>query len=160
MQVPEASQQAPVGVSEHGSGVAAQNVLAEHFPGGAGQPVAVVGDASAAAPLRAALERVPGIAQVSPPQTKDGLVFLQGTLAGEPDSAVRFELRPDGDGTILALDHRGLPPGSIAGYGAGWHSHLDSLDAHLAGGEADWTARFQELGPAYAASAKAIEPVA
>jgi RND superfamily putative drug exporter len=70
--------------------VAAQNVLAEHFPAGAGQPVAVVGNAAAAAPLRAALDRVPGIAQVSEPQTKDGLVFLQGTLAGEPDSAAAY----------------------------------------------------------------------
>jgi putative drug exporter of the RND superfamily len=70
--------------------VAAQNVLAEHFPAGAGQPVAVVGSASAAAQLRAALDRVPGIAQVSEPQTKDGLVFLQGTLAGEPDSAAAY----------------------------------------------------------------------
>jgi RND superfamily putative drug exporter len=33
---------------------------------------------------------VPGIAQVSPPQTRGGLVFLQGTLAGEPDSAAAY----------------------------------------------------------------------
>ena len=74
----------------------------------------------------------------------------------EPDSAVRFELRPDGAGTVLVLDHRGLPPGSIAGYGAGWHSHLDSLEAHLAGGQVDWSARFQELGPAYERQAAAV----
>lgn len=84
------------------------------------------------------------------------LLELGWTYPDEPDSAVRFELRPDGDGTILILDHRGLPPGSIAGYGAGWHSHLDSLDAHLAGGEADWSARFEELGPTYEAEAAAI----
>lgn len=81
---------------------------------------------------------------------------LDWTYPGEPDSVARFELRPDGDGTILVLDHRGLPPGSIAGYGAGWHSHLDSLEAHLRGGEADWTARFQELGPDYERQAEAI----
>ena len=74
---------------------------------------------------------------------------LDWTYPGEPDSVARFELRPDGDGTILVLDHRGLPPAAIAGYGAGWHSHLDSLEAHLAGREADWSARFEELGPAY-----------
>jgi uncharacterized protein YndB with AHSA1/START domain len=74
---------------------------------------------------------------------------------GEPDTVVRFELRPDGDGTLLVLDHRGLPPSAIAGYGAGWHSHLDSLDAHLAGQETDWSARFAELGPTYEAEAKA-----
>jgi uncharacterized protein YndB with AHSA1/START domain len=81
---------------------------------------------------------------------------LGWTYPDEPDSAVRFELRPDGDGTILVLDHRGLPPASIAGYGAGWHSHLDSLEAHLGGGQADWSARFEELGPAYERQAAAV----
>lgn len=81
---------------------------------------------------------------------------LAWAYPGEPDSAVRFELRPDGDGTVLVLDHRGLPPAAIAGYGAGWHSHLDSLDAHLGGGEADWSARFQELGPAYEEQAASV----
>jgi uncharacterized protein YndB with AHSA1/START domain len=81
---------------------------------------------------------------------------LGWTYPDEPESAVRFELRPDGDGTVLVLDHRGLPPRAIAGYGAGWHSHLDSLDAHLAGGTADWSARFQELGPAYERQAEAV----
>lgn len=76
--------------------------------------------------------------------------------AREPDSVARFELRPDGDGTILVLDHRGLAPAAIAGYGAGWHSHLDSLDAHLAGRETDWSARFEELGPAYERQAAAV----
>jgi uncharacterized protein YndB with AHSA1/START domain len=84
------------------------------------------------------------------------LIELDWTYPGEPDSVARFELRPDADGTILVLDHRGLPPGSIAGYGAGWHSHLDSLDAHLRGGEADWTARFQELGPDYERQAETL----
>jgi uncharacterized protein YndB with AHSA1/START domain len=84
------------------------------------------------------------------------MIELNWTYPGEPDSVARFELTPDGDGTILVLDHRGLPPGSIAGYGAGWHSHLDSLDAHLAGGRADWNARFEELGPAYEREAAAV----
>ena len=84
------------------------------------------------------------------------LLELDWTYPGEPSSVARFELRPDGDGTILVLDHRGLPPSAIAGYGAGWHSHLDSMEAHLSGGEADWSARFVELGPAYEASARAL----
>jgi putative drug exporter of the RND superfamily len=70
--------------------VAAQNVLARHFPAGAGQPVAVIGSAQAAPQLTAALRGVPGIAQVSPPQTKDGLVYLQGTLSGDPDSPAAY----------------------------------------------------------------------
>lgn len=84
------------------------------------------------------------------------LLELNWTYPGEPDSVARFELRPDGEGTILVLDHRGLPPGAIAGYGAGWHSHLDSLAAHLSGGRADWSARFRELGPAYERKAETV----
>jgi uncharacterized protein YndB with AHSA1/START domain len=84
------------------------------------------------------------------------LLELRWPYPDEPDSVTRFELRPDGDGTLLVLDHRGLPPNSIAGYGAGWHSHLDSLQAHLAGGESDWAARFEELGPAYEARAAVL----
>jgi len=66
--------------------VAAEQVLAQHFPGGAGEPVAVIGNASAAAQLRAALAGTKGIAAVSPPAVKNGLVYLQGTLASKPDS--------------------------------------------------------------------------
>ena len=84
------------------------------------------------------------------------LLELNWTYPGEPDSVARFELRPDGDGTILVLDHRGLPPAAIAGYGAGWHSHLDSLDAHLHGAQADWSTRFEELGPEYERTAAAL----
>ena len=84
------------------------------------------------------------------------LLELDWTYPGEPDSVARFELRPDGDGTLLVLDHRGLPPAAIAGYGAGWHSHLDSLEAHLAGREADWSARFEELGPTYERQAAGV----
>jgi RND superfamily putative drug exporter len=67
--------------------VAAEQVVAQHFPGGAGEPVAVIGNAAAASQLRAALDRTDGIAAVSRPAVKDGLVFLQGTLASKPDSA-------------------------------------------------------------------------
>lgn len=84
------------------------------------------------------------------------LLELRWTYPGEPDSVARFELRPDGDGTVLVLDHRGLPPSAIGGYGAGWHSHLDSLEAHLTGGAADWSTRFEELGPRYEAQAKTL----
>src|SRR5215831_18884540 len=66
--------------------IAAEQVLAQHFPGGAGEPVAVIGNASAAPQLRAALASTKGIAAVSPPVVKDGLVYLQGTLASKPDS--------------------------------------------------------------------------
>jgi RND superfamily putative drug exporter len=66
--------------------VAAEQVLARHFPGGTGEPVAVIGNAAAAPQLRAALASTKGIAAVTPPEVKGGLVYLQGTLASQPDS--------------------------------------------------------------------------
>ncbi|HEY6277997.1 MAG TPA: MMPL family transporter, partial [Streptosporangiaceae bacterium] len=66
--------------------VAAEQVLAGHFPGGAGEPVAVIGNARAAGQLRAAMAGTSGIVAVSPPEVKGGLVYLQGTLASQPDT--------------------------------------------------------------------------
>jgi putative drug exporter of the RND superfamily len=66
--------------------VAAEQVLGRHFPGGAGEPVAVIGNAAAASQLHSALAGAKGIAAVTPPVVKDGLVYLQGTLASQPDS--------------------------------------------------------------------------
>ena len=77
---------------------------------------------------------------------------------GENDTVVRLELQPDGEGTILVLDHRGLPVEAAPGYGGGWHAHLDSLEAHLGpgGGEPDWFGRFKELAPLYEAQEAAL----
>jgi RND superfamily putative drug exporter len=72
------------------SAVAGERVLAQHFPAGAGEPVYVIGDAQQAAPLRTALAGTRGIASGSPPQVKDGLVLLQGTLAVPPDSQAAY----------------------------------------------------------------------
>jgi RND superfamily putative drug exporter len=72
------------------SAVAGEQVLAAHFPAGSGQPVQVIGKATAAAPLRAALASTKGIAAVSPPQVRDGLVLVQGTLAVPPDSQAAY----------------------------------------------------------------------
>ncbi len=66
--------------------VAAEQVLARHFPGGAGEPVTVIGKAAYARQLRAAFATTRGIAAVSPPVTAGGLVYYQGTLASKPDS--------------------------------------------------------------------------
>ena len=73
------------------SAVAGEKVLAAHFPAGSGEPVQVIGNASAAAPLRAALAGTKGIATVSPPQVRDGLVLLQGTLSAPPDSQAAYD---------------------------------------------------------------------
>ena len=64
----------------HPDSVTGQTVLAAHFPAGTGEPVIVVGNASAAAALRSAFAATPGIAAVTPPATQAGYAYLQGTL--------------------------------------------------------------------------------
>jgi len=70
--------------------VTGEQVLARHFPAGGGEPVAVIGNARATAALRSAMAATPGIAAVSTPETRDGLVYLQGTLTSQPVSQAAF----------------------------------------------------------------------
>jgi putative drug exporter of the RND superfamily len=70
--------------------VTAEAVLAQHFPAGSGEPVAVIGNAAAAPQLTRALAGTSGIQAVSRPVTKDGLVYLEGTLIRKPDSAAAY----------------------------------------------------------------------
>jgi uncharacterized protein YndB with AHSA1/START domain len=85
------------------------------------------------------------------------LLELSWSYPGESDTVVRFELRPDGEGTILVLDHRGLPVEAAPGYGGGWHAHMDALEAHLgAGAVPDWFGRYRELAPLYEAQEAAL----
>ena len=75
---------------------------------------------------------------------------------GEEESVVRFELVPQDYGTLLRLDHRLLGREAGAGYGAGWHAHLDALGRLDALTGESWTRRFDELLPAYVAQADAL----
>ncbi|HEX9031690.1 MAG TPA: MMPL family transporter [Streptosporangiaceae bacterium] len=74
----------------HPDSVVGQQVLDGHFPGGAGQPVVVVGNQAAAAQLRTAFAGVHGITQVTPPQVHGGHVFYSGTLTSAPDSQAAY----------------------------------------------------------------------
>lgn len=49
--------------------------------------------------------------------------------AGEEPSIVRFELSPDGGGTVLVLDHRRIDAQVGMRYIARWERHLGRLDA-------------------------------
>ena len=70
--------------------VVGQEALGRHFPAGKGQPVVVIGNATAATELRAALAATPGITDVTEPVTADGLVSIEGTLqAGSDTPAAR-----------------------------------------------------------------------
>jgi uncharacterized protein YndB with AHSA1/START domain len=62
------------------------------------------------------------------------------------DSVVRYELHPDGEGTLLRFSHRGLGARNATGFRAGTHAYLDRLEAYLAGAAVpDWSARRQEI---------------
>jgi activator of HSP90 ATPase len=48
-------------------------------------------------------------------------------------SVVRLELKPEGDGTRIVLDHWGLPEGSEEHIDSGWHTrYWDPLKKYLA----------------------------
>jgi uncharacterized protein YndB with AHSA1/START domain len=66
------------------------------------------------------------------------------------DAVNEVTLTPDGDGTILVVEVRGMPLDKIAFYGAGWQIHAENLAAYVAGREpADSEARWGELVPPY-----------
>lgn len=54
---------------------------------------------------------------------------------GEPSSTVRWEIAPDGTGSIVVLWHRPVRPGPAVDYATGWHVMLDALELHLDGGD-------------------------
>jgi RND superfamily putative drug exporter len=74
----------------HPDSVVGEAVLTQHFHTSAGTPVVVIGNASAAAPLRSAFAATPGIASVTPPAIRDGSAYLQGTLTSPPDSQAAY----------------------------------------------------------------------
>jgi RND superfamily putative drug exporter len=74
----------------HPDSVVGEAMLAAHFPAGAGEPVVVIGNPHAATALRAAFAATPGIAHVTPPVTRAGYTYLQGTLTSPPDSQAAY----------------------------------------------------------------------
>jgi len=67
--------------------IVGEEVLARHFPAGAGQPVVVIANAAAAGEVRDTFATTRGIAEVSPPVERNGSVYLEGTLTDAPDGA-------------------------------------------------------------------------
>jgi putative drug exporter of the RND superfamily len=62
-----------------------EQVLAKHFPAGAGQPIQVVANADRAGEVQAALTSVAGISSVAQPVVKDGYAYLEATSSDVPD---------------------------------------------------------------------------
>ena len=75
----------------HPDSVTGASVLAAHFPGGAGEPVIVIGTPGAAAQLRSAFAGTRGIVSVTPPVTRAGYAYLEGTLSAPPDSQAGYD---------------------------------------------------------------------
>ena len=72
------------------------------------------------------------------------------TLPWGERSVVRWELTPDGDGTILKVTHRGLSRRTASGFVAGVHAFLDRLEEELDGAAmTDWLARVSEVRARY-----------
>lgn len=63
------------------------------------------------------------------------LLVIDWATPGEEPSVVRFELRPDGEGTVLALDHRLIDARVGMRAMSRWKTHLTRLDALLGEGE-------------------------
>lgn len=73
------------------------------------------------------------------------------------DEVVEATLTAAGDETLLVIEITGLPLDKIAGYGAGWQMHVESLAAHIDGSDApDAGSRWEVLMPAYAERAAAV----
>jgi uncharacterized protein YndB with AHSA1/START domain len=77
---------------------------------------------------------------------------------GDPDSVVRWNLTPDGDGTLLRLVHTVPPDFKFSEEGprtlAGWHVIFERLEQLLDGKPADWgMERWESLRDEYATHA-------
>jgi RND superfamily putative drug exporter len=72
--------------------VTGEEVLARHFPAGAGSPVQVVGRAEAAGQLQSAVSATPGVTAVTRPVVKDGYAYIEGTLTSASDSQASYDL--------------------------------------------------------------------
>jgi RND superfamily putative drug exporter len=99
--------------------VTGEQVLARHFPAGAGNPVQVIGNASAAAQLQAAVAATPGVTQVTRPVVKDGLAYVEGTLTSAADSQAGYDTVDRLRGSVHAI------PGADAKVGGGSAVNLD-----------------------------------
>jgi putative drug exporter of the RND superfamily len=106
--------------------ITAQNVLAEHFPAGSGEPVQVISTAASADQVRNSLATTPGIEAVAAPVTKNGLAFLQATMAIPPDSPGAYTLVDQIRTKVHAI------PGADAKVGGGTaiNKDVESAAAH------------------------------
>ena len=99
--------------------VRGEEVLARHFPAGAGNPVQVIGNADAAPQLQAALSGTDGVTAVTPPVVKEGSAYLEGTLTTASDSQASYDTVDQLRSSVHAI------PGADAKVGGGSAVNLD-----------------------------------
>ncbi len=107
----------------HPDSVVGEAVLARHFPAGAGQPVVVVSNATHAPAVRSAFAATRGIAAVTPPVTKSGFAYMQGTLTSPPDSQAAYSTIDRARAAVHGV------PGADAKVGGTTAINLDVKDA-------------------------------
>ena len=66
--------------------VVGEEIVAAHFPAGAGNPLVVVSKAGKAAEVRTAMSSTQGIAAVAEPRVAGGLAYLEGTMTDAVDT--------------------------------------------------------------------------
>ena len=111
-------------------------------------PADIEGERAAGAPLRFVFREGEG-----PPIDGEMLVCdppatLEFTWGGD---VLRFDVRADGDGSVLELVNTFDERGKAARDAAGWHTCLDLLALRLDDRDAPWTpaARWQSVHPGY-----------
>jgi RND superfamily putative drug exporter len=103
--------------------VRGEEVLARHFPAGAGNPVQVIGRAHAADQLQAVLSDTPGVTAVTRPALRDGYAYVEGTLTSPTDSQAAYQTIDQLRSRVHAI------PGTDAKVGGGSAVNLDVLRA-------------------------------
>ena len=99
--------------------VTGEQVLARHFPAGAGDPVQVIGRAAAASQLQSTLSSAQGVAAVTRPVVKDGYAYVEGTLTSSSDSQASYDAIDKLRASMHAI------PGAEAKVGGGSAVNLD-----------------------------------
>lgn len=96
--------------------VKGEQVLSEHFPGGAGAPVVVLARPDRADAVRTTFQANDGIApqSVTEPRVKGDWAYLEGTLESEPDSDAAYATIEDLRSELDAADPDALVGGTTA----------------------------------------------